>query len=103
MNEKDMQFGAKAKTSVVDEHGSTVTINESVKNGRTVAPIRYNYNFRVRVNSRTDELMAYEEFSSQISEDRGMIDPQWKVERSRLGEENGFYYVVKSYTRLAEA
>lgn len=95
-----MQFGSVSKTQVIDDEGSTATRAENVRNGVSLKPVRVDYRIRKRVTSQSEEHTEYMYFSDLVSKDQTILDPAFEIERSRLGNENGYYYVIQCYTRL---
>lgn len=97
---KDILYGKIETKEVLDDDGSTImTVNNIVK-GVVNKPIRRNYEIKKRVTSEKEELEHYLQFSKDIASDRTMLDPAFKVERSKIGDVNGYYYVARCYTRF---
>lgn len=95
-----MQFGTQETTKILDDNGSTVTDKVDYKDGVAKRPTRKLYKFRERVHTREEERKKYLEFSVELEDNSNMLDPSWNIERSAIGDKQGYYYVVKSYTLL---
>ena len=57
---------------------------------------RERFEERVRVKDQKQELIAFMKFRAEHSEDD---DVCFKVEHTPNGDDNGFYYVLMSYSR----
>lgn len=94
-------FGSEEVTSILDENGSTATASIDYKGGKPKLPVRRHYKIRERVYSQKEEHAKYLEFSQELAANQSMLDPVWHPrERSKDGDVNGYYYVVKGYTLL---
>lgn len=94
-------FGSEETTSILDENGSTATASIDYKNGQPKLPVRRHYKIRERVHSQQEEQAKYLQFSEELASNNLMLDPIWlPKERSKDGDANGYYYVVKGYTLL---
>lgn len=94
-------YGTEEVTSILDENGSTATASIDYKNGKPKLPVRRHYKIRERVHSLAEEQAKYLEFSEELAGNTLMLDPIWlPKERSKDGDANGYYYVVKGYTLL---
>lgn len=96
-----VEFGKVETTEVIDnDTGSLMTATENMHEGKLVLPVRRRYHIKVRVYNQKEQDQAYVEFSRQLSGDTGMLEPEFKTERNRRGDDNGYWYAVKCYTRL---
>ena len=96
-----MLFGTEAVTSILDENGSTSTAKITYNNGQPKLPVRRSYNFRERVRSTEEANAKYIEFAQELEDNPHMLDPTWlPKERSKVGDDAGYFYVVKGYTLL---
>lgn len=93
-------YGAEHTTKVIDDDGSTVTTKENKVAGEVVRPVRKYYEIKTRVHNQKEEHEAYIKFSDEFAHDKSMLDTTVKIERSKVGDTNGYYYVVKCYTQL---
>jgi len=93
-----MRYGTVKETKTTDTNGSTITTETKIHDGKTVNPIRIHTSEREKVKNKKDELTEYLKFSDSLTPDK--LDPRFEIERTKQGEANGFYYVVKSYTVL---
>ncbi len=57
--------------------------------------IRRHYEMRVRVHSEKEELAEYLRFRDQT---RAMTKVEFRIEHTAIGNEQGFYYVIKCWT-----
>lgn len=96
-----IQFGNHKHTEVTDDEGSTVTTDtdftDSAPKSRLV---RDEYKIRKRVYTTQDEREEYLAFSYEIEKDPSMFDTAFMIERSAAGNKNGYYYVVRCFSRL---
>lgn len=96
-----IQFGEHEITKILDDDGSTETTVMNYANNKLKRPIRHKFSMRVRVFSHDEALEKYGEFGKELAERPEMLDPTWQPkERSKDGDENGYFYVVKGYTIL---
>lgn len=95
-----MEYGATKTTQVLDDQGSTETIVENFHGGDVVKPVRKMYEVKTRVRSQKEEHAVYLDFSDEILRNKTMLDPSFRIEHTKVGNENGFYYTVKCYTVL---
>lgn len=93
-------YGAKDTTHVIDDEGSTRTTARNIVNDEIVRPVRQRYEIKTRVHNQREEHEAYLKFSDEFARDRSMLDTYVKIEHSKVGDQNGYYYVVKCYTQL---
>lgn len=95
-----MEYGKKEITEVLDEEGSKRTQSLNVVKGVASRPVRVRYEIRKRVSSDLEEQEAYFNFSREFNNDKSMLDPAFCIDKSKVGDANGYYYVVCCYTRL---
>lgn len=95
-----MNFGTTEATKLLDDDGSKETTTENYRAGQVVRPIRKRYEIKTRVHNQKDEQQAYLEFSDELARDKSKLDPVFKIERSNIGDKNGYYYVVSCYSML---
>ena len=101
MNPPKIFFGSGEVTSILDDNGSTATASIDYKAGKPKLPIRRHYKIRERVHSQAEEQEKYLQFSDELKSNHLLLDPLWlPKERSKDGDQNGYYYVVKCYTLL---
>lgn len=96
----NIQFGKESEAKTLDENGSTVTTVRDFLNGEVKRPIKKHYEIRVRVTNQKEEQQEYLEFSDDVNRDPSKLDPYFRLEKSALGKQNGYYYVIKCYTVL---
>lgn len=95
-----MEYGTLETTHILDNNGSTVTKEVNYVKSETNKPVRNKYRIKKRVHNQREEHEAYIEFSNDISRDKSKLDPAFQIERTKLGNDNGYYYVVLCYTQL---
>jgi hypothetical protein len=94
------QFGTIKAKKLLDEEGSKVTVEEKLVNGQVNRPVRKYFEIKTRVRDQKEEHATYIAFSDSIRNDNSKLDPDFRIEKSALGNEKGFYYVVSCYTQL---
>jgi len=93
-----MRFGKQTETTTLDDDGSTVSVENNIIDYKTVRPIRKRYEYRVRVADKKEEMTEYLKFSDSLTKDR--LDPEFRLEYTRHGNEHGYYYVIKCWSTL---
>lgn len=93
-----MRYGKERSTTTLDDNGSTQTEERNIVDYQTVNPIRKYYEYRVKVKDKKEEMTEYLKFTDSLDESK--LDPNFKIERSKHGNDNGYYFVVKCYTEL---
>lgn len=96
----NIKYGKVETKRVIDDEGSTETVKEHINNSASTKPVRRAYEIKHRVTNEAEEFKEYADFSRKLREDKGMLDPAFRIEFSKLGDEKGYYYVVLCYTRL---
>lgn len=97
---KSLTFGKKESTQVIDENGSTATRSLNIRDGEPVKPSRVRYEIKKRVTNSLEEQEAYYTFSKDFNNDKSKLDPEFRIEYTKIGREHGYYYVVSCYTQL---
>jgi len=93
--------GVHKTTQLLDDLGSTVAVERTYHtDGILSRPIRHYYEINYKVSSPTEEHAAYLRFSDDIHADKSKLDPAWRIEHSKKGDERGYYICVASYTVL---
>lgn len=100
MTEPDIKYGGTETTYTLDEHGSTITDVRNFHGGNMIETCSKRYKLRVKVHNDREEQEEYAKFSKLISEDDTVIDPTFRIEKSKLTPQKGYYFVVKEYTVL---
>ncbi len=93
-------FGNTKTTTIIDKEGSTKTQEKNIVAGEVKLPIRQRYEWKTRVHSQKEEHQAYISFSDELAKDKTMLDPSFRIEHTKLGDANGYYYTVRTYTQL---
>jgi hypothetical protein len=93
-------FGNTKTTNILDDKGSTVTLEKNIVNNEVKKPIRQHYEWKTRVHNQIEEHQAYLSFSDELAHDKTMLDPSFRIEKTKIGNDNGYYYVIRAYTQL---
>jgi hypothetical protein len=93
-------FGKEKTTELLDENGSTVATESNFVSGSLTKPLRHYYEIKERVISEKEEHEAYLKFSRDIQTDKTKLDPAFKIEHTKRGDEQGYYLIAKCYTVL---
>jgi hypothetical protein len=93
-----MQFGKKEETEIIDEAGSTLTVEHNFSAGVAVKPRRLHYEIRHRTD-KTD-LETLSQIAQGLISDFSKLDAELKLERTKTGEMQGYYTIVECYTIL---
>jgi hypothetical protein len=93
-----IDFGVEKETINLDDSGSTVTTERKIMNSTIVKPVRRYYEYRVKVKDKKEELTEYLKFSDSL--DKNKLDPGFRIEHTKHGDDTGYYFVVKCYTTL---
>lgn len=93
-----MQFGKEEVTEIIDADGSTLTVEKNFNAGVTLKPRRLHYEIR----HRTDiiDLESLSILARALINDPEKLDASLKFERTKTGEQNGYYHIVECYTLL---
>lgn len=94
-----MEFG-KIITRKIDKNGNLNEIEENIVEGIVNSPISKTIEERVKVHNIAEEVAEYRKFSLFIKDNADIINPAFKITSSRNGRREGYYYVVKCYTKL---
>jgi len=91
------QYGEQEVTKVTDDNGSTETVVSKTHAGVTRAVSR-----RVKIRHRTDktDLASLARIAESLLNDPLKLDAELKLERTKYGEEGGYYHIVECYTVL---
>ena len=95
-----MQYGNTETVRILDEQGSTQKTEKNIVQGEVKKPVRQTYKYRERVANKVEEQQAYINFSEELSRDTWKLDPAFVIDRTSLGDKEGYYYVIKQYTTL---
>lgn len=95
-----MEFG-KIVIQGLDENGNYAETEQNIVDGMVNSPISQTIEERVKVADLKEEMEEYVKFSNFIhQEGKNIIRPMFKIENSRNSRKNGYYYIVKCYTKL---
>lgn len=95
-----MKFGKTYETIALDERGSFVTIENNFSKGFEVGNARKRFEHRVQVSNSKDEMMEYLSFSDGLKANPDRLDGEFRIERNKRGDAEGYYYIVKCWTTL---
>jgi hypothetical protein len=100
--EEGIIFGTIKDTTITDALGSiqTDTIQISMGKPNENIPVRRYVEEKIRVKNQQEEHQAYLDFSDCNLRDKTRLQPEFKVEHTKAGNENGYYLVSCCYTRL---
>jgi len=93
-----LRYGKQTETKTIDDNGSTIKEVKNIVDYKTISPVRMQYSIREKVKSKKDELTEYLKFSDSLDDSK--LDPAFNIERTTHGSQNGYYFVVKSWTEL---
>jgi len=94
MKEYIIEFGNKIETIQLDHEGSFM-VNESVIQKFEPTINQQRFEIRTRVRDQKEELTEFLRFRDETKD---MWNVEFQIERSKAGEKNGYYYVIKKYT-----
>jgi hypothetical protein len=97
-----MRFGTERTQNTLDKEGSTVTAERNIVDFKVVTPVRHRYEMRVKVRNSKDELTEYLKFSDSLDGGKTKLDPGFRIEYTRQGNADGYYFVVKCWTVLEQ-
>lgn len=102
---KTLVYGEEEIERIIDAEGSTITSSQSFVAGEPVKPIKRRIKQRIRVTTEREENEHYIRWSRLVAEDsqkkvRTMLDPEFRIEHTALGDQKGYYYVVICHTRI---
>ncbi len=94
------QFG-KIKTTKVNGDVTSHT-ETNIVDGSPSAPVRKRYEERVRVHNAKEEQEEYLKFSDFVHAHPNidLLNPEFRIEFSKQGQQSGYYYVVKCWSCL---
>lgn len=99
MADTDIDYGSREFISTIDSEGSTVSRTEAIQDGKVMHPVKVRKRIRIKVKNAQQELEEYLRFSDEVKEAGAKwTDIAFGIERTRHGDQNGFYYIVKCYT-----
>lgn len=95
---KTIQYGTEKTTKFIDDNGSTVELEVKYADGKTTGPIRRHYAIRHRTD-KTD-LQTLELIAAALLNDPFKVDGELKLERTKTGDQEGYYTIIECYTVL---
>jgi hypothetical protein len=93
-----MKYGLERITTTLDENGSTLTTITNIREFKEVKPTRKYFEIREKVTDKKQEMTEFLKFSESMDDKK--LDPAFKLERTRDGDEKGYYYVIKCWTEV---
>lgn len=97
--DKTPKYGTVVDTTQIDDNGSEMELERTFKDGVVVPPTRRRYAIRVKVHNDQEELTEHLKFKDEAKQGQ-KYDIATRLERSRVGDQQGFYYFVKCWTEL---
>lgn len=94
-----MDFG-KITTRQYDKQGVYHELTKNIVKGEVQSPIFCTTEERVKIHDPEEEIEEYRKFSEKVHADPDIINPVFKLETSYKSRKGGYYYVVKTYTKL---
>lgn len=94
-----MDFG-KIITRGLDADGNYIEIEENIVDGTINTPLSRTVEIRIKVHNESEEIEEYRKFSNEVRNNPDIVRPAFKIETSRTGKREGYYFVIKSYTKL---
>lgn len=90
-----MRFGIEHETTTLDNNGSTLKVTRKIHDYKIMGTTK-RYEIRVKVRNEQQELEEQLRFKKELS-DKGLAktNTEFRTEHNRLGDEQGYYYVVK--------
>lgn len=88
-----IRYGKEIMTKTLDPNGSSLVTTTVFKDFKEFITNRYE--IRIPVKDEKEELQQYLLFQK---EKQGKIKPEFRVEHSKTGDEQGYYYIVKAWT-----
>jgi len=93
-----ISHGNEETTQTIDDNGSTKTIVKRWENEALQKPVRHRYEIRHRTDKTN--ITAIEQLIKSLLADPAKLDASVKIERTKMGEQKGYYNLVECYTTL---
>lgn len=93
-----MQYGKKEVTEIIDGDGSTLTVENNFSAGVALKPRRLHYEIRHRTDLLDVESIAI--LAKVLVNSPEKLDASLKLEKTRTGEQQGYFTIVECYTLL---
>jgi len=93
-------YGSSEKTEILDDNGSTEATITQFYDGKQSRPVRHRYRIKRKVTSHLEEEEVFKEFMRERLTDKTILDPAIEFEYSPKGVKEGYYFVIKCYTKL---
>ena len=94
-----MNFG-KIITRKYDENGNYNEVEKNIVDGHINPPISRTIEERIKVHNEEEEFEEYRKFSREVRSNPDIVRPAFKLDTSRPGKRDGYYFVIKCYTKL---
>lgn len=94
-----MQYGNKETTKLLDDDGSTVTKHETFRAGVVTGAVKER--FAIRHRTEKTDLESLTTIVKQLLSDPAKLDAELKLEKTRSGEQDGYYHIVECYTTIS--
>lgn len=93
--------GSHEETKILDDNGSTESSETKYfGKGHKSYPVRHRFRIRRKVANQREEQEEYATFSDDLITDKTMLDPVFEIEHTKKGDEEGYYFVIRCYTKL---
>lgn len=91
-----MRYGKYFEESTLDEEGSIVTRETTMVNSEPT-DVKKRYEMRVRVHDEKEELTEFLKFRAE-TKDKPKCE--FRIEHTAIGNQQGFYYVIKCWNEI---
>lgn len=107
-----MLYGTERTTTTLDDQGSTLTVINKIREGRTVKTFKQ-YNVRVKVRDSKEEMAEYLKHAESIrglrtsgqlvikDNDDNTLVPSFRIEYPK-SDIDGSYFIIKSWSQVSE-
>lgn len=107
-----MLYGTERTTTTLDDQGSTLTVINKIREGRTVKTFKQ-YNVRVKVRDSKEEMAEYLKHAESIrglrtsgqlvikDNDDNTLVPSFRIEYPKT-DMDGSYFIIKSWSQVSE-
>lgn len=95
---KPLQFRTTETTEIIDDKGSTKTVQEKYMHGVAQSPKKVKY----RIPHPTDltDIASLEAIAKKLVTDPTKLEKSLEFEHTKRGDKNGYYIIYECYTVL---
>lgn len=97
-NTKPVRYGTVERSKIIDDNGSTVTQIKKYEDYVAVGPERLRFAIRHRTDKTSLQTIA--EIANDLLNDLTKLDAELKLEKTKSGEQQGYFNLVECYTVL---